>query len=343
MRQLTFVGPRKLEWWDVPTPNLETGEDALVRATTIARCDLDLYIATGIVPFKPPFSLGHEMVVEVLDVGDRVSRVAPGDRAIVSFQIHCGSCSACQRGRTNSCTSVPPGANFGLGVYGGIDFGGGFSDAVRVPYADAMMLPLPAEVDDLAAAHFSDNAADGYRTVAPHLEDEPGAPVLVVGGLGQSVGLYAAQAAVALGASRVVYTDSDPERLALAKGFGAETRQVSYDEPLEAEETFPITVDANTLPNGRSFAIASTAPNGVCTSISNGGVAHGELPLASMYKKGIRYEIGRVQSRPVMETILGHVCRGELAPEKVVTQTARFADAAEAMLEPATKLVFIRE
>lgn len=343
MRQLTFVEPRRFEWWDVPAPALESPDAALVRSVAVARCDLDLYIALGIIPFRPPFSFGHEMVAEVVDVGDAVKTVAPGDRVIVSFQIHCGTCDPCRRGRPNVCSSVPIGANYGLGRYGGIDFGGAFSDLVRVPFADAMILPLPDTVSSVAAANLADNAADGYRTVAPYLADEPGAPVLVVGGLGQSVGLYAVQAAVALGASRVVYTDSDPVRLGLAKELGAETREVRYDAPLEIDERFPITVDACSLPEGRRFALLSTAPCGVCTSISNGGAREGDLPLAEMYKQGIRYEIGRVQSRTTMEAMLGHACAGRLAPERVVTHTGRFADLPDALLDPAPKWVFVRD
>lgn len=342
MRQLTFVGPRKLEWWDVEAPRLEGDGEALIRADTIARCDLDLYIAQGLIPFEPPFSLGHEMVATVLEVGDAVGHVAPGDRVIVSFQIHCGTCAACRRGLTNACTTTPPGANYGLGRYGGIDFGGGFSDLVRVPYAEAMLLPLADGVDALAAAHLADNAADGYRTVAPHLEAEPGAKVLVVGGLGQSVGLFAVQAAVALGAAEVVYTDSDPTRLALAEKLGARTRHVSYAERVEIEGQYPITVDACTLPEGRRLALLSTERCGVCTSISNGVEKEGTLPLDLMYKKGIRYEIGRVHSGATMGRMLDHVCKGDLHPEQLVGRVASFEEAPEAMLDPAPKVVFTR-
>jgi alcohol dehydrogenase len=342
MRQLTFVEPRRFEWWEVSAPRVEGKGEALVRPTTVARCDLDLYIALGVVRPEPPFAFGHEMVAEVLEVGDGVARARPGDRVLLSFQIHCGACAPCIRGHTNACTTVPAGANYGLGRYGGIDFGGAFSDVVRVPFADAMLLPLPQQVDAVTAANLADNAADGYRTVAPHLAAEPGAPVLVVGGLAQSVGLYAVQAALALGASRVVYTDSDPARLALAARLGAETREVAYDAPVAVREAFPITVDACVLPEGRAFAIASTSPCGVCTSVSNGTSAEGALPLLDMYKKGIRYEIGRVHSRPTMETVLGHVCAGQLRPGDLVTRTAAFEDAPAALLEPDPKIVFVR-
>jgi alcohol dehydrogenase len=206
-----------------------------------------------------------------------------------------------------------------------------------------MLLPLPDDVDALAAAHLADNAADGYRTVAPHLADRPGAPVLVVGGLGQSVGLFAVQAALALGACEVVYTDSDPTRLDLAAKLGARTRRVVYDGRIELDGQYPITVDACTLPEGRRLALLSTERCGVCTSISNGIEKEGMLPLDLLYKKGIRYEIGRVHSGATMARMLDHVCKGELHPEQLVGRVARFEEAPEAMLDPLPKLVFTRE
>jgi hypothetical protein len=47
MRQLTYVGPRRFEWYEVPAPRLTTDTDAIVRPLTVARCDLDFYIAQG--------------------------------------------------------------------------------------------------------------------------------------------------------------------------------------------------------------------------------------------------------------------------------------------------------
>jgi threonine dehydrogenase-like Zn-dependent dehydrogenase len=341
MRQLTFVAPEQLEWWDVPPPRIETAEAAVVRPVAVARCDLDLYIAIGLVTPEPPFAFGHEMVADVVEIGDAVGTLAPGDRVVVSFQIHCGACAPCRAGHTNACSEVPFGANFGLGRYGGIDFGGALSDLVLVPFADAMTLRVPAGVDPVAAANVADNASDGFRTVAPHLAAHPGADVLVVGGLAQSVGLYAVQAALALGAGSVVYTDFDPARLAVAERLGAATRSVDYEDA-EVDGRFPVTVDTSGLAAGRNFAIASTAACGVCTSVSNGAEPTGTLDLLGMYRRGIRYDIGRVQSRPTMATVLDHVRAGDLDPGAIVSRTATFDDAADVMTDPAVKIVFTR-
>ena len=63
-----------------------------------------------------------------------------------------------------------------------------------------MLTPLPPGIDPVAAASVPDNVLDGYRSVAPHLVARPGADVLVAIHGNRSIGLYAAQAALALGA-----------------------------------------------------------------------------------------------------------------------------------------------
>ena len=56
MKQLTFIKPGLFEWHDVRTPVLQNGAQALVRPLAVTRCDLDLYIATGVFPMPGPFA-----------------------------------------------------------------------------------------------------------------------------------------------------------------------------------------------------------------------------------------------------------------------------------------------
>jgi threonine dehydrogenase-like Zn-dependent dehydrogenase len=221
VQALVFRGPGELAWEEVPTPEIKDPRDALVRPIAVARCDLDPAIALGLYPMTAPFVMGHEMVGEVVAVGDAAGLPAVGDRVIVPFQLSCGGCATCLRGHTNACELVAPGTAFGLGPHGGVDLGGALADLVRVPWADVMCIPLPDGLDPVVATGIPDNVADGYRCVAEPLGTFPGAPVLVVGGLASSVGLHAVMAAVALGAEQVVYVDDDAERLSEAERLGA--------------------------------------------------------------------------------------------------------------------------
>lgn len=334
MRQLTFLAPGAFEWRDVPIPVVGDARHAVVRPLAVARCDLDLYIATGIVPFPGPFAFGHEMVGEVVDAGDAAGFV-PGQRVVVPFQISCGQCAPCRRGLTASCASVPPYAAFGLGG-GRVEYGGALSSAILVPFADAMLVPLPAGVDPVAAASAADNIPDGWRAVAPQLAEMPGASVLIVGGLAQSVGLYAAGAAIALGAGRVLYLDDNAEHRARAQTMGAEAAPLSLDR----SEAFEIVVEAAGTEAALGFAIRSCAPNGIVTSVAMHLGKTTAIPLTQAYYKGLTLHTSRASARRWLPDVLGCIACGRLHPEHVTHRVLPFAEADDAMTDPGPKLIF---
>jgi alcohol dehydrogenase len=302
----------------------------------VATCDLDAAIVHGRAPFQGPFPFGHECVAEVVDVADGVAGLDPGDLVSVPFQISCGECAACRLGHTGNCTSVPRLSMYGLGALGG-DWGGFMSDLVRVPFAGHMLVALPNGVTPAAAASVSDNVTDGWRTVAPHLEQRPGAPVLVVGGMG-SIGLYAAGIAVALGGS-VDYLDSDPDRLGRARALGANAIEGPYPERLGP---YPITVDSSADPAGLACAIRSTEPDGVCTSAAIYYTPETPIPLLEAYTKGITFHTGRVHARPGIPQVLALIERGALKAEAVTAQTVAWDQAAEALADHTAKVVISR-
>lgn len=301
MRQLTFIRPGTLEWHDVPAPQLESPADALVRPVAVAACDLDVWLLRGRTPFQGPFPLGHEFVGEIVDLGAAVSGFAIGQRVVVAFQIGCGECDRCRRGLTGSCRTVAAGSMYGFRPIGG-DWGGALSDLVRVPFAAAMMVPLPAGLSPAALASASDNVADAWRTVAPHLAETPGADVLIMGSP-SSIPLYAVAVARACGAGRIDYLDVDPGALALAKSLGANAIE---GPPPKRAGAYPITVDASLDPKGLACALRSVTPEGVCTSASI-YFADPRLPLLDMYTRGVRFLTGRVNSRAVMPHVLALV------------------------------------
>lgn len=336
MQQLTFIKPGSFEWHEVAYPQVQQATDAVVRPLAVARCDLDLYIATGLVPFPGPFAFGHEMVGEVVDAGDKAG-VTPGQRVVVPFQISCGQCVSCKRGYTASCQSVTPYAAFGLGG-GRVEYGGALSGAIRVPFADFMLVPLPDGVDPVVAASAADNIPDGWRAVAPQLEEYPGGSVLVVGGLAQSVGLYAAGAAVALGAARVLYLDDNAGNRARAIAMGTNAEPLSGRDP---REQFDIVVEAAGTIDALGFAIRSCAVDGIVTSVAMHLGATTPVPLTQAYYKGLRFQTSRASARTWLPDVMHCIACGKLHPEHVTHKVLPFADAANAMTDTGPKLVFV--
>jgi threonine dehydrogenase-like Zn-dependent dehydrogenase len=337
MRELNFVETGKLEWRDAAAPSLEGDGQALVRPLAVATCDLDTGVIAGRFPIPGPFAFGHECVAEVVDVGDAVTSVRPGDLVSVAFQISCGECAACRAGNSGSCTETPRLAMYGLPLGG--DWGGFLSDLVRVPYADAMLVALPEGVAPATAASVSDNIVDAWRTVGPQLAANPGAPVLVCGGAG-SIDLYAIQIARALGAERVDYAGgrNDAART-LAHELGAEVVGDEFPDRLGA---YPIVVDASAKEDGLACALRSTAPDGVCTSIGIYTTPTTPVPLLEMYTKNITFVTGRVHAREAMPEALALIADGRLDPEPVTGRHIAWDDAADALAEYREKLVIER-
>ncbi len=339
MRQLTFVKPGQLEWWDVPEPRITSPLQALVEPLAVASCDLDKMIVRGETPFRGPFAFGHEVVAQVKQVGEDVRLVVPGQHVVVPFQISCGICQACQRGFTASCTSVPVFSGYGLGRG---KWGGALSDLMLVPFAEHMLVPVPASVSPATIASASDNLADAWRTVGLPLEEFPEAPVLIFGGAGSgSIGLYTVAIAQALGASQVTYIDRDADRLALASKLGAAVIDAMDSLPSRSA-VYPITVDSGADPAGLAWVLRSTAPDGICTSTGIYFAHDVALPLRDMYYAGITFKTGRVHSRTVLPKVLDLVIERNLHPELVTTEVAGWDEADTALKDFRTKLVILR-
>lgn len=344
MRQLTCVEAGHLEWRDVPEPALESDREALVRPLAVARCDIDLPLATGGFPLRGSFALGHESVAEVIALGDAVRALAVGQRVVVAFQVSCGECGQCGRGLSGLCEQVPVLSDYGMQPLSGVEYGGMFSDVLRVPYAEAMLRPIPANASPTALASVSDNVLDGYRAVAPHLAERSGSDVLVVshGGVTRSIPLYAVLAAKALGAGAVDFVSDDVESLRLAETLGARTFELDLTaSDSRPSRVYPIVVDAGARPEGLRFALRATEPEGVCHCVSYypDDVA---LPLGRLYTLGIRFLVGRCHAVSELPAVLDLIAEGRLAPERVTTRTVDWDDAAEAWLEPSIKLVCAR-
>ncbi|MDH6109247.1 threonine dehydrogenase-like Zn-dependent dehydrogenase [Kitasatospora sp. MAP12-15] len=334
MQALWYVRPGTLEWREQSAPVIATPEAAIVRPIAVATCDLDALIVGGRTPAAGPFPVGHEFVAEVVEVGPQVRRVQPGDRVSVPYQISCGHCARCVAGQTGRCRSVPPGSGYGLGAMSdGLTWGGAVADAVLVPYADAMCLSVPTTVDPGALAGLSDNLVDGWRTVAPHL---PGAaePRVLVFGV-NSVGLYAAGVAAALGA-QVTYVDPDPGRCTIAERLGA---RVLCEQPASRYPGHPVVVHTMGTGDGLRSALRSTASGGVCTDT---GIFFGnsvEFPLLEMYAKGATFTTGRADTRAAMPAVLDLITTGRLDPSAFVTRTAPWDQAPAAWADHHGRLV----
>src|SRR5881398_2466865 len=104
MKAIQLEKPLRFRQIEIPDPPAPKAGEALVRVQRIGICGTDFGGYLGKMPFfSYPRIPGHELGVEVLEVGSGVTNVKPGDRAAVEPYINCQNCYSCARGHTNAC------------------------------------------------------------------------------------------------------------------------------------------------------------------------------------------------------------------------------------------------
>ena len=107
MKAICFQQPTQIETVDIDPPSSPGPGQALVQTHCMGICGTDYSGYLGKMPFfKYPRIPGHELGVEVLEVGDDVDNVKPGDRCSVEPYMNCGSCFACRKGQSNCCANL---------------------------------------------------------------------------------------------------------------------------------------------------------------------------------------------------------------------------------------------
>lgn len=205
MRTAVTTAPGVIRLEERPTPSIGPGE-LLVRVRGCGLCGSDLAKLRS--PSRLPTVLGHEVVGDVVGVGDGVTGFAPADRVVVAHHVPCFACHYCRRGSSSMCrtfreSSLDP---------------GGFAEYVRVPPANVAhaTFHVPAGIPDAVAA-FTEPLACCLRAIR-RSGVGPGDTVLVVG-LGAIGGLLVQLAGRA--GARVVGTDLLAARRELAGALGA--------------------------------------------------------------------------------------------------------------------------
>ncbi|THY52580.1 GroES-like protein [Aureobasidium pullulans] len=238
MKAVHYEGPFKVSVKDVPLPQLEHPDDAIIKVTTAAICGSDLHMYQGRTAAESGLVFGHENMGIVTEVGSGVTLLKKGDRIVLPFNVADGRCRNCEQGKTAFCTAltIHKGVNPGFagGAYGYVAMGryqGGQAQYLRVPYADFNALILPPGTENEADfALLADIFPTGWHGL--QLSGfQPGDSVAVFGA--GPVGLMAAYSAVLRGASKVYVVDQVKERLDAAKKIGCEGVDFTKSDPVD--------------------------------------------------------------------------------------------------------------
>ena len=193
---------------DVPEPRIRDDE-VLIRVRRAGVCGTDVHIyewdawAQGRI--KPPIVVGHEFAGEVAKVGKLVTDVRDGDRVTAEGHIVDGRCLLCRTGNAHVCPHTR---------IIGVDRDGCFAEYIAMPATNVWHLD-DATSFDIGGIH--DPMGNAFHTALT--AEIPGASVLVTGC--GPIGLFAVGICRAAGASRIIATDLNETRLALARTMGA--------------------------------------------------------------------------------------------------------------------------
>lgn len=218
MKTIVLDEPGHFTLTDTPEPDGLAAGEALVRVRRVGICGTDLKAYEGKMPFvEYPRILGHELGVEIVEIGPNDAGLKAGDLVAVEPYLNCGTCIACRRGKTNCCANLKV-----LGVH----TDGGMREYITVP-VNKLHRSQSLTIDQLALVETLVIGAHAVRRAAP----EPGEFLLVIGA--GPIGLTVIEAAKASGTQTIVM-DINPDRLNFAQQqLGVEYTVNVNDNPLE--------------------------------------------------------------------------------------------------------------
>jgi threonine dehydrogenase-like Zn-dependent dehydrogenase len=304
---------------DVPDPSIVEPTDAILRVTRAGIRGSDLGPYASLAPTETGRAMGHEAIGVVEDVGAEVRNIKPGDLVVMPFAFSDGTCAFCHEGLRTAC------------VHGGFFDGYGTSaaqaEAVRVPYADGTLFPLPVGEDDALTPSLltlSDVMGTGHHA-AVVAEAGPGKSVAVVGD--GAVGLCGVIAARRLGAEQIIILGRHEDRLALAREFGAtDVVPERGDEAVERVKELTGGFGAHSVlacvGHGQTLetAIGIARPGG---AVGRVGVPQEETMPASLpaFFGNITIGGGPAPARAYIEKLLPDILEGRIEPGMVFDRT----------------------
>lgn len=317
MRAVTFQAPGEVRVQERPEPELSASDEAIVAVSASGICGSDLHIYHGRVKMEPGFTIGHEFVGTVTAAGDDVTRVKVGDRVLGCFHTACGTCFYCMRGAYHKCDRMRV---FGHGELLG-SLQGTQAEQALVPMANMTLRPVPEAVSDDVALFAGDVMGTGYHAVAQS-EIQPGDSLAVLG-LGP-VGLCAVQVALAAGAGPVLAIDSVPERLEMARRFGAIPVHLTEESPRDVgrQLTGGRGVDASIDAVGHADALdlAIRLARKAATVVAIGVYAEPcRVHMGVVWIKALTLRTGHANVIGHVDRVLGMLAAGRLDPTPLVT------------------------
>lgn len=228
--------------------------EILVQIASVGLCHTDLAAREGIVPIAMPAVLGHEGAGTVLEVGEGVTKVAPGDKVALSYN-SCGRCPTCTSGAPAYCHQFMPLNYAGVRPDGSAPITAAGGEPVNSVFFGQSSFASHALANERNVVKLSDDVPldlvgplgcgiqTGAGAVMNTLAAAPGSALLVMGA--GSVGLAGVLGGVVQGCETIIVLEPHESRRRLALELGATHALDPAAGPLpdQVREILPVGVD----------------------------------------------------------------------------------------------------
>lgn len=336
----------------IETVQLEQPRDneILVRNVATGICHTDLSVLEQVLPAPLPMALGHEGAGVVVKVGANVTKVAPGDHVLMSYD-YCGHCPSCDAGKLTYCHNSfaycfggqRPDGSTPLSKNGeplGGSFFGQSSFATHSLCYDRNVIKVRKDAPLELLGPLGCGIQTGAGAILNALKVEAGSDIAIFGA--GAVGLSAVMAARIAGARRIFAIDVVPERLALARELGAtdiingKTDDALAQIASRTDGGVMYALDTTGVEPVMKQAVACLAPCGTCVWIA--GVSP-ELnieinPLFLLYGRSVRgvIEGDSHDAQAFISQLIDWHMEGEFPFDKLI-KTYGFADFSTAIAD----------
>lgn len=321
MRTLVLQSPGHFTAAEIASPANPAAGQALVRPHALGICGTDIGGYLGKMPFFDyPRIIGHELGVEVLQVGAGVDHVRPGDRCSVEPYLNCGKCYACRRSATNCCQHNQ---TFGVMCDGGLRqrF---LIRADKLHPGNGLRYDQLALVETLAIGCHTWNRSEG----------QPGDDVLIIG-LGP-IGLSVLEFARLAGA-RITVMDRIETRLDFCRQQYGIQQTIRSDDPATTLATvqqrtggdrYPIVIDATGSHHSMVAALDFVAQTGTLVYV---GITNQTLPIAhvAMHKPEMTIKASRNALPADFSRIIQLIQQGQIDTDRWITHRSHLNQLAD--------------
>jgi 2-desacetyl-2-hydroxyethyl bacteriochlorophyllide A dehydrogenase len=321
MKAIKVNSPMNLLICDVPMPENAGEHEVIIKVKMAGICGSDMHIYHGTSPVATyPRVIGHEIAGEVIRVGNKVSKVIPGDHVVVDPVISCGECYPCSIGRTNVCSSLK---------VRGVHVDGGYQEYMVLPEKSIYRISSELSWEEAVLIEpFTISAQIASRASITARD------TVFIMGAGPA-GLTSVQVVKKLGAKCII-SDLVESRLELAKQMGADvtinaSKQDVHSVIMSEANGLGITVVIDAVCNTKSFEqaveLSSNAGRIILLGFSDkpSQVAQLNITAKELDVKGSRLHANKFPE------VIAWFENKELNPTKIISKIYNFTEIHEAI------------